>query len=72
MKQPPHQAVHPAIVRYANGSISAVRAAGLLGNMVTVAEVILMTKAAGLLPPQQTPEQEKAELARARHVLGMD
>jgi hypothetical protein len=72
MTQPVHHAVDPAIVQYANGTISALKAASLLGNMVTVAEVILMTKAAGLSPPRQTPEQEKAELAHARHVLGMD
>lgn len=64
--------VHPAIIQYANGTISALKAADLLGNMITVAEVILMTKAAGLSPPRQTPEREQAELAHARHVLGMD
>jgi hypothetical protein len=72
MTQLAKQPVHQAIVDYANGTISALKAASRLGNMVTVAEVILMTKAAGLSPPQQTPEQERAELAHARHVLGMD
>jgi hypothetical protein len=65
------QNVHPALTQYANGTISALRAASLLGNMATVAEVIIWTKAAGLLPPRPSPEQEAAELARARHILAM-
>jgi hypothetical protein len=72
MTQPLNQSAHPVIVKYANGTISALKAASLLGNMVTVAEIIMMTKAAGLSPPRQTLEQEQAELVHARHVLGMD
>jgi hypothetical protein len=37
--------------------------------MVTVAEVILMPKSAGLSLLRQTLDQEKAELAHTRHAL---
>lgn len=66
------QDVHPAVRRYVDGEISALRAAALLGDDATVADVVMMVKAAGLKPPRQTPEKESSELARARHVLGMD
>jgi hypothetical protein len=67
MKQP----VHPAIRRYAHGEISASAAAALLGDRATVADVFVMVIEAGLLPPRQSPEQERAELAHARDVLGL-
>jgi hypothetical protein len=34
--------------------------------------VIVMLKQAGLSPPRPPPEQEAAELAHARRVLGWD
>ena len=63
--------VHPAIRRYAAGEISAMQAAGLLGDRATVADVIVMARMAGLEPPRQPLEAERAELARARAVLGL-
>ncbi len=64
--------VNPIIRRYANGEISAMQAAGLLGEPTSVADVIVMLKQAGLSPPRPPPEQEAAELAHARRVLGWD
>ncbi len=64
--------VHPVILRYAAGEISAERAAGALGPEVSVSEVILMLRAAGLPPPEPPPARMAAELAHARRVLGMD
>jgi hypothetical protein len=64
--------VHPIIRRYANGEISAMQAAGLFGGRTSVADVIMMLRQAGLSPPRPPPEQEAAELAHARHVLGWD
>jgi hypothetical protein len=68
MKDP----VHPVIRRYAAGEISAMKAASMLGDWATVADVITMLRAAGLTPPLPSEEQQKAELAHARHVLGLD
>lgn len=65
-------AVHPAIRRYSQGEISALRAAAIPGDSTTVGEVIFMTKQAGLASPQPPVEQELVELARARRVLGID
>ena len=64
--------IHPAIRRYAAGKTSAMRAADELGGTATVADVIVMTRQAGLKPPEPSPEQAMAELAHARHVLGLD
>jgi len=64
--------VHPIIRRYADGEISAMQAASELGNRATVAEMILMLRQAGLKPPEPSPERADAELAHARHVLGLD
>ncbi len=63
--------IHPVIRRYANGAISANKAADLLGGDTNVGDVIFMLKQAGLQPPQQAPEQARAELARAMAILGM-
>jgi hypothetical protein len=62
--------VHPVILRYASGEISAMQAAGLLGRRATVADVIVMLRQAGLKLPRPPPEQERAELEHARQVLG--
>lgn len=64
--------VHPVIRRYADGEISAMRAADELGGNATVADVIVMLRRAGLKPPEPPPEQARAELAHARRVLGLD
>jgi hypothetical protein len=64
--------VHPTIRRYAAGEISAMQAASELGGTATVADVIFMLRQAGLKPPEPPPEQTRAELARARHILGLD
>jgi hypothetical protein len=58
--------VHPVIQRYANGEISAMQAASLLGDGASVADAIVTLYQAGLPPPGQ----QKAELAHARWVLG--
>jgi hypothetical protein len=63
--------VHPVIRRYANGEISAMQAASLLGDQASVGDVIAMLRLAGLPPPLPPPEQQKAELAHARRVLGL-
>ncbi len=63
---------HPVIRRYAAGEISAMQAAGELGVTASVADVIVMLRQAGLKPPEPPPERERAELARARHILGLD
>ena len=60
------------IRRYAAGEISAMEAASELGGRTTVADVIVMLRRAGLKPPEQPPEQARAELAHARQVLGLD
>jgi hypothetical protein len=64
--------VHPVILRYAAGEVSAMEAATELGNWATVADVIVMLRQAGLKPPEPPPERTRAELAHARHVLGLD
>ena len=64
--------VHPVIRRYADGEISAMQAATALGTWASVADVIVMLRQAGLQPPRPPPEQEQAELAHARRVLGLD
>jgi hypothetical protein len=64
--------VHPVIRRYADGEISAMQAASELGGRTTVADVIVMLRQAGLKPPEPSPAQSRAELAHARHVLGLD
>jgi hypothetical protein len=64
--------IHPVIRRYAAGEISAMQAAGELGGRTTVADVIVMLRQAGLKPPEPPPEQSRAELAHARHILGLD
>jgi hypothetical protein len=64
--------IHPTIRRYAAGEISAMQAASELGGTATVADVIFMLRQAGLKPPEPPREQAQAELARARHILGLD
>lgn len=63
--------VHPAIVRYAAGEISANKAADLLGPGATVADVFVLTRQAGLSPPLPPAEQQRAELAHAIRILGL-
>ncbi len=64
--------VDAIIRRHAAGEISAMQAASALGGDTTVADVIVMLRQAGLMPPRPPPEQERAELAHARRVLGLD
>ena len=64
--------VHPAIRRYAAGEISASKAADMLGERATVADVFVMTRQAGLPLPRQPREQEQAELRHALKVLGLE
>jgi hypothetical protein len=64
--------IHPVIRRYADGEISALKAASLLGDGVSVADVIVMLHLAALPPPLPPPEQQQAELAHARRVLGLE
>lgn len=64
-------AVHPAILRYAAGEISAMQAAGLLGVGFTVADVFVQLRRAGLALPEPPLERQRAELAHARRVLGL-
>ncbi len=64
--------IHPAIRRYAAGEISAAKAADLLGEKATVADVFVMTQHAGLPLPRPPPEREQAELAHALRVLGLE
>ena len=63
--------VHPAIRRYASGEISAMQAATLLGVKANVADVIVMAARAGFAPPEPPPEQQAAELAHAKRILGI-
>ena len=67
MKQP----LHPALRRYLTAEISALRAAALIGDHATVADVVTMVKQAGLEPPRRPLAEEHAELRRARKVLGL-
>jgi hypothetical protein len=69
MTEPP--SIHPAIRRYAAGEISANKAADLLGDNATVADVFVMTRDAGLPLPRPPRAQEQAELAHALKVLGI-
>jgi hypothetical protein len=64
--------VHPAIRHYAAGEISASKAADMLGERATVADVFVMTRQAGLPLPRQSPKQEQAELKHALKVLGLE
>lgn len=66
-----NEPIHPVILRYAAGEISALKAAALLGDHITVAEVFLLLRQAGLEPPRPPPEQERAELEHARCILGL-
>ena len=61
--------VHPVIRRYADGEISAMRAASILSGRVSVADVIVAPRQAGLKP---LPDQARAELALVWRVLGLD
>jgi hypothetical protein len=61
----------PIITRYAGGEISAMQAAGLLGGDATVADVIVMLRRAGLMPPEPPPERARAELEHARLIFGV-
>lgn len=63
--------VHPVIRRYAAGEISAMQAAGELGEPASVADVIVMLKQAGLPPPEPPPDRQRAELEHARRVFGL-
>jgi len=63
--------VHPAIRRYSAGEISASKAADMLGNRATVADVFVMTRQSGLPLPRPSREQEQAELDHALKVLGL-
>lgn len=63
--------VHPAVLRYAAGEISAMQAATLLGVWASVADVIVMMRQAGLKRPERPIEVERAELDHARRVLGI-
>ncbi len=63
--------VHPAIRRYAAGEISAAKAADIVGEKATVADVFVMTRQAGLPLPRQSHEKEQAELAHALKILGL-
>jgi hypothetical protein len=65
------QASHPAIRRYSAGEISATKAADLLGEDFTVADVFVLTRQAGLPLPRPPREREQAELAHALKVLGL-
>lgn len=66
------EAVHPAIRCYAAGEISAAKAADMVSNKATVADVFVMTKQAGLPLPRPSREREQAELAHALKVLGLE
>lgn len=59
------------ITRYAAGEISAMQAAGLLGGDTSVADVIVMLRQAGLMPPEPPPERARAELEHARRLFGV-
>ena len=59
------------IRRYASGEVSAMRAADLLGGTATVADVVNLLHQAALPPPLPPPDQQRAELAHARQVLGL-
>ena len=63
--------VHPAILCYARGEVSASRAADLLGPDATIHDVIAQLRQAGLEPPRPPREVELAQLERARQLLGM-
>ncbi len=66
------EAVPLAIRLYSAGEISATKAADMLGQKATVADVFVMTREAGLPLPRPPREQEQAELAHALKVLGLD
>ena len=51
--------------------VVAMKAASLLGNGATVADVIVMLHLAGLPPPLPPVVQQRAELTHARWVLGL-
>lgn len=67
-----NELVHPAIRRYAAVEISANKAADLLGDRATVADVFVMTLDAGLPLPRPPREQQQAELKHAFKVLGLE
>lgn len=63
--------VHPAICRYSAGEIPATKAADMLGERATVADVFVLTRQAGLPLPRPPREREQAELEHAMKVLGL-
>ncbi len=63
--------VHPIIRQYAEGRISAMQAASMLGRDATAGDVIALLELAGLPPPLPPADQQIAELAHARRVLGL-
>jgi hypothetical protein len=48
------------------------KAAGMLGDTASVADVIAMLHEAGLPPPLPPEAQQRAELAHAKRVLGLE
>ena len=67
-----NEPVHLAIRRYSAGEVSASKAADMLGERATVADVFVMTRQAGLPLPRPPREQEEAELKHALKVLGLE
>jgi hypothetical protein len=53
-------------------AITAMQAASQFGGDTTVADVIVMLRQAGLPPPEPPIERQRAELAHARRILGLD
>ncbi len=62
---------HPILRRYAAGELTAEKAASELGMNVSVSEVIMMLRAAGLGPPEPPFEQQRREVMHAFDVLGL-
>jgi len=65
------QTIHPALLRYSKGEISAGSAANLLGPDATIHDVIYQMRELGLEPPQPDQEREQRNLAKARRALGI-
>ncbi len=63
--------IHPALLRYAKGEISAGRAASLLGPDATIHDLVYQMRELGLEPPQAPRAFEEAQLAKARRILGL-
>ena len=63
--------VHDAVLGYSEGRYSADRALRLMGDDASIHDLIFQMREAGLEHPRLPPEEEEAQLAKARQIMGL-